>query len=389
MESEFTHVPLDRLRYGLVWEGHATLYAALALAPTDHALVITSAGCNALNALLAGPRQVTAIDLNPVQNQLLHLKAHVVRHHPPAVLRGLLGLDGPAAVAAAGTALQASLPPAAYAGWAAYLRQHPGGLLLAGQLEAYVTGFVPSLPTAWQHKLRQLLACESVAEQQAYFRQTLNQPAFRDLFIRYFDAANLSQGRDPRLFRYAAETGGATFYRRLARQLGQQLARDNFFLRFLLFGPENLPEAILPPCYQAAHHAHLRERLPCLRLVAGEATEFLLSEAGQDVSKASLSNIFEYVSPAEFERVSAALASQRAASGQPLRAVFWNLLQAQAPGRAAGVPLLPAASARLGAAEACFYFGGVRLLDFNYQSSIINYHSSPASYTTQQSLTAD
>jgi S-adenosylmethionine-diacylglycerol 3-amino-3-carboxypropyl transferase len=369
MDSEFTRIPLDRLRYGLVWEGHATLYAALQLAPDDHALVITSAGCNALNALLAGPRQVTAIDLNPVQNQLLALKAHIIRHHEPAVLRGVLGLDGPAAVATAGAALRATLPTAAHACWADYLHQHPGGLLLAGQLEAYVTGFVPSLPLAWQLRLRQLLACRTVAEQQAYFQQVLDQPAFREGFIAYFDAANLSRGRDPRLYSYTGETGGATFYQRLARQLGQQLARDNFFFRFLFFGPEGLPEAILPPCYQAAHHARLRAHLPLLRLVVGEATEYLLSEVGQDVTKASLSNIFEYVSPAEFERVSSALASQRDASGRPLRAVFWNLLQSQAPGHVAGVPLLAAASAHLSQHDACFYFGNVRLLRYGTPAS--------------------
>lgn len=364
MESEFTYVPLDRLRYSLVWEDPATLCTALELAPTDHALIITSAGCNALNALLAGPRQVTAIDLNPVQNQLLAFKAHVIQHHAPAVLRGLLGLDGPAAVAATTAALRATLPPAAYACWADYLRRHPGGLLLAGQLEAYVTGFITSLSSSWQRKLRRLLDCESVVEQELYVEMELDQPAFRAAFTAYFDAVNLSQGRDPRLYSYAAESGGATFYRRLMRQLNQRLARDNFFLRFLLFGPENLPEAILPPCYQAAHHTRLRERLPCLQLVTGEAIGFLLSDAGQDVDKASLSNIFEYVSPTEFERVSTALAAQRAASGRPLRAVFWNLLQVQAPVRVAGVPLLPAASAQLSATDACFYFSGVRLLEY-------------------------
>lgn len=191
MQSEFARIPLDRLRYGLVWEDHATLYQALDLGPTDHALIITSAGCNALNALLAGPRQVTAIDLNPLQNQLLALKAHVITHHPSAVLRGLLGLDGPAAVADATAALQATLPPADYAAWAAYLALHPRGLLLAGQLEGYVTGFVPSLPAVWQARLRGLLACGSVAEQWAYFQRELDQPAFRPLFVAYFDAANL------------------------------------------------------------------------------------------------------------------------------------------------------------------------------------------------------
>lgn len=359
MQSEFARIPLDRLRYGLVWEGHATLYQALALGPADHALIITSAGCNALNALLASPRRVTAIDLNPVQNQLLHLKAHAIAHHPPAVLRGLLGLAGPAAVAQATAALQATLPAAEFASWAAYLAQNPRGLLLAGQLENYVTGFLPTLPPADQTKLRHLLTFSTLATQLAYFEQELNQE-FWTQFITYFDAANLSRGRDPRLFRYAADAGGATFYERLRRHLARHLARDNFFLRFLFFGPENLPEAILPPCYQAAHHARLRARLPRLHLVAGEASDYLLSAAGQSVTKASLSNIFEYVSPAEFGRVSRALAARPT----PLRAVFWNLLQAQAPRRTAAVPLLPATSAALSAQEACFYFGGVRVLEY-------------------------
>ena len=363
MHSEFTQISLDRLRYGLVWESAATLYAALDLQPGDHALVVTSAGCNALNALLAGPRRVTAIDLNPVQNHLLRLKMHTIAHHPPAVLRGLLGLDGPAAVAAAGAALRASLPPAEATTLADCLRQHPRGLLLAGQLEGYVTGFGPSLPAGWQRRLRGLLACESIVEQQTYFAKELDQPAFRRAFIAYFDAANLSRGRDPRLFRYAADAGGATFYERLRDHLGRQLARDNFFLRFFFFGPEGLPEHLLPPCYQAGHHATLRARLPRLRLRTGEATAFLLSAAGQNVSKASLSNIFEYVSPAEFARVSAALAA-RPASARPLRTVFWNLLQAQAPRRTAAVPLLAAASASLGARDACFYFGSVRVLEY-------------------------
>jgi len=360
MHSEFAQIPLDRLRYGLVWEDHRTLYRALDLGADDHALIITSAGCNALNALLAGPHQVTAIDLNPVQNQLLHLKAHAIAHHAPAVLRGLLGLDGPAAVAWATAELQATLPAAAYDCWATYLAQHPTGLLLAGQLEGYVTGFLPTLPPEWQARLRYLLTFDEVAAQMTYFETELNQPGFRTLFIDYFDAANLSKGRDPRLYSYAAEAGGATFFRRLRRHLGQHLAQDNFFFRFLFFGPENLPEALLPPCYQAANHAQLRARLGRLQLVTGEATEFLLSAAGQSVTKASLSNIFEYVSPAEFRRASWAL-SQRP---QPLRAVFWNLLQAQATRRTAAVPLLAAASEELSAADGCFYFGGVRVLEY-------------------------
>ncbi|AII52786.1 DUF3419 family protein [Hymenobacter sp. APR13] len=362
MESEFYNVALDRLRYSLVWEDSRTLYGALTIQPTDHVLVIASAGCNVLNALLKNPRHVTAIDLNPVQLQLLRLKLHVIRHHEHAVLRGLLGLAGPAAVAAAWQTVAPTLPAAEHGYWASFFESHPAGILTAGRLESYVTGFLPTLTPALQAHLRQLLGFDTVAEQAAYFEATLASSAFPALFVAYFDEANLSKGRDPRLFRYAAESGGEAFYSRLRDTLHTELMRDNFFLRFFFFGPENLPCAILPPCYQRRHHALLRQQLPKLTLVEGEAVDYLRSAAGQSISKASLSNIFEYTSPAEFQRTMQALF----AGNRPLRVVYWNLLLdqgADTDSGAAPLPLATAVSERLSQQEACFYFRNVRVLD--------------------------
>ena len=166
----------------------------------------------------------------------------------------------------------------------------------------------------------------------------------------YFDAANLSQGRDPSLFKYATESGGSLFYQRLRQQLGRELGRDNFFFRFFFFEPEHLPESILPPCYQANNYVQLRAQLPKLRILEGEATAYLLSSAGHAITKASLSNIFEYVSPADFLQVAEALGQRPA----PLRLVFWDLLQNQAQVPHAAVPLLAGLSAELSAQEACF-----------------------------------
>ncbi|WP_310392205.1 DUF3419 family protein [Hymenobacter sp.] len=363
MNSEFQHVALDRLRYSLVWEGSATLYEALQLGPDDHALVITGAGCNVLNALLQGPRQVTAIDLNPEQNRLLELKRHVILRHDYPVFRALLGLDGPVPVAAAWQQVEPGLAPNTRPFWAAFFANNPAGLLGAGRLETYVAGFLSTLSGPVQAQLRQLLAFDTVAEQQAYFEAVVEAPAsaFRQQFIEYFDAANLSKGRDPQLFKYAAASGGELFYQRLRQQVQRELLRDNFFARFFFFGPTNLPENILPPCYQGRHYAQLRAQLPRLRIASGEATAYLLSAAGQDITKASLSNIFEYVSPAEFEQVCQALGRTAA---RPLRLVFWNLLLAQAPARTPVVPLLPDLSQQLSDREACFYFGGVRVLEW-------------------------
>jgi S-adenosylmethionine-diacylglycerol 3-amino-3-carboxypropyl transferase len=331
MHSEFYNVALDRIRYSLVWEDSTTLYAGLDIKPDDTVLVITSAGCNALNALLKNPQEVIAIDLNPVQNKLLALKRHVILHHEHPVLRGLMGLDGPAAVRASWCQLESTLPAGLKKYWSAFFDSHPDGLLTAGRLEAYVTGFYPTLDPLSQHRLRTLVTFEEVDAQRDYFRNELHRSAFREQFIAYFDDQNLSKGRDPRLFAYARESGGEAFYNRLVQQVSTTLVGRNFFFR-----------------------------LSRLTLVDGEAINYLLSAKGASVGKASLSNIFEYTSQEEFEKVCHSLFTERK---WPLRFVFWNLLQEQGglPGSAsrdlARTTELPAR------AQSCFYFRNVRLLE--------------------------
>ena len=67
------------LVYNTCWEDPAVDRIALDLQPTDTVLVITSAGCNALDYALAGAGHVLAIDANPRQNALLELKLAGIR----------------------------------------------------------------------------------------------------------------------------------------------------------------------------------------------------------------------------------------------------------------------------------------------------------------------
>ena len=48
----------------------------------DVCLTLTSGGCNALNLLIQGARQVVAVDCNPAQTALLELKAMAIRFCP-------------------------------------------------------------------------------------------------------------------------------------------------------------------------------------------------------------------------------------------------------------------------------------------------------------------
>ena len=366
MKSEFYNVALDRVRYSLVWEGSDTLYKSLDIQPDDRLLIITSAGCNVLNALLKNPEQLTAIDLNPVQNRLLRFKKSLILSQDHAVFRALLGLEGPAAVAAAWQKVLPQLDPEETTYWSPFFVEHPEGLMAAGKLESYLNGFYHSLPALLKQKLQQLLSFTQVAAQRQYFMQELHSSDFRPRFIEYFDEENLSKGRDPKLFRYAEESGGESFYLRLLQQVSRELVRDNFFFRFFFFGAEGLPESILPPCYRQENYEKLRAQLHKLKIVQGEAVDYLLSGEGASITKASLSNIFEYASPAEFQRVCQALFLQ---PGRSLRIVYWNLLQNQGEGIANGEEavqpewLQAQLSQCLSQQEACFYFRNVRVLE--------------------------
>ncbi|HEY0178215.1 MAG TPA: BtaA family protein [Dokdonella sp.] len=67
------------LVYNTCWEDPAVDRRALALGADDDVLVITSAGCNALDYALEAPRRIHAVDANPRQTALLELKIAGIR----------------------------------------------------------------------------------------------------------------------------------------------------------------------------------------------------------------------------------------------------------------------------------------------------------------------
>jgi len=75
----FQFVHQNNLVYNCCWEDPRLDRIALDLGPDDTVMVITSAGCNALDYALVGPQRVIAVDLNPRQNALLELKLAGIR----------------------------------------------------------------------------------------------------------------------------------------------------------------------------------------------------------------------------------------------------------------------------------------------------------------------
>ena len=76
----FTAVHGNNLVYNTCWEDPRLDRVALEFGPEDRVMVITSAGCNALDYAITGPKHVHAVDMNPRQNALLDLKKSGIRN---------------------------------------------------------------------------------------------------------------------------------------------------------------------------------------------------------------------------------------------------------------------------------------------------------------------
>ena len=75
----FKFVHGNNLVYNTCWEDPRLDRVALQIGPSDNILVITSAGCNALDYALCEPNSVHAVDMNPRQNALLELKKAAIK----------------------------------------------------------------------------------------------------------------------------------------------------------------------------------------------------------------------------------------------------------------------------------------------------------------------
>lgn len=70
----FRSIHGSQIIYNVCWEDPRVDRRAMQIQPDSRILVITSAGCNALEYLLDDPKEIVAVDMNPRQNALFQLK---------------------------------------------------------------------------------------------------------------------------------------------------------------------------------------------------------------------------------------------------------------------------------------------------------------------------
>jgi S-adenosylmethionine-diacylglycerol 3-amino-3-carboxypropyl transferase len=312
------------LVFAQVREDPALELAALRPGPDDHVVCVSSAGCTALSLLAAGAGRVTAVDLNPAQNHLVELKAAACARLGPEEATALLGgapMD-PVVRQAAAQLLLPALTPEARAFWTGRPRALARGVLTAGRSEGFVRLIAAAL-RAFVHSRRRalrLLACQSLAEQRAFFASTWDTRRWRGLFHLLLNRAVMSRAYHPAFFAHAERMSFAEHFLALFRRTLTELpVSQNYFVHQMLTG--RYPEGALPPYLAAAGSAALREGPARLHLVDGTVEAALSRMAPHSVNAFALSNIAEWSDEGGVQRLFEAVL-RAAAPGA--RVVFRN-----------------------------------------------------------------
>ncbi|HWA97748.1 MAG TPA: BtaA family protein, partial [Pirellulales bacterium] len=262
----FGYVHGNNLVYNTCWEDPRLDREALALGPNDRLMMITSAGCNALDYLLAGAGQVHCVDLNPRQNALLELKVAGIRRLEFEDFFCMFGQGNwePAA-AAYRDVLRSELSPTSRRYWDRHIEFFNG----QGRRRSFyfrgTSGYFAWLMNVYIDRVSKLrpcveamLAADGVREQQAIYASL--KPRLWRGFVRWLIRrdSTLALLGVPRLQRQQLERdhqgGIAHFVENCVESVFTQIPMaDNYFWRVYLTGsysPTCCPEYLKPDNFQ-------------------------------------------------------------------------------------------------------------------------------------------
>lgn len=324
MGSEIsTRADFSSIRYAQCWEDADVLLQGLEIQPGDSCVSIASAGDNTLAMLAQQPGRVIALDLNPAQLACLALRVAAYRELSHAELLGLLGSRPARDRAALYQRCRPLLSTAERDFWDAHSNAIDGGIGSAGKFERYFALFrnyvLPLIHSRTQ--VQQLLEKKSATERHSFYEHTWNNWRWRALFRLFFSRAVMGRtARDPSFFRYVQGNVAERILTRARYALTELDTAENPYLHWILTGTHG---TALPYALREEHFDTIRTHLDCLEWHLLPLEDFLEREGAQSIDRYNLSDIFEYMSPANYQQLLERLIRAGRRGG---RLLYWNML---------------------------------------------------------------
>ncbi len=292
-EKVFRQIHGNSLVYNTCWEDPRCDRRLLNLNENSRVVMLTSAGCNALDYLLDDPAEIHCVDINPRQNALLHLKTALLQGTDHATLFRFFG-NGTVTKARETyyDALRCRLPEQYSANfWERNLHYFSAKGLRksfywhgsSGTVAWIIRQWLLSRPEAARLTCR-LLESQHVAEQKEWYDQL--EPLFLNRFVQWLVQQHLVQSMlgVPKSQQHLAAAifpdGLFGYIRQCLRHVFVRLPMaDNYFWKLYFFG--HYEPDCCPNYLKAEYFTTLRERSSRIDTHSGSLTDFLIKNPGQ------------------------------------------------------------------------------------------------------------
>lgn len=287
----FASVHGNRLIYNTCWEDPRIDRQLFQLRADSKVVVITSAGCNALDYLLDGPAEVHAVDVNFRQNALLQLKLALIERGDHEDLFSVFGVGTHGQFPKLLDSLNGQLKPPAREFWTAKQHYFEERAIKnsfyyhgsSGDVAWVVRSFVLRPNRRLLGCVEDLLDAGSLAEQQTLYSRL--EPLFWNQFSRWMMRQPMVLAMlgvptaQARLIEEHHPDGVAGYVRdKLLHVATRVPMRDNYFWRVYVKGsytPACCPNYLKPGNFAALHSA-----LPRVHTHTSTLAEFLKRHPG-------------------------------------------------------------------------------------------------------------
>jgi len=292
-EKIFRQIHGNSLVYNACWEDPRCDRKLLAMNEKSRVVMLTSAGCNALDYLLDDPAEVHCVDINPRQNALLHLKIALFENTDHATLFKFFG-NG---VVRKGRdifndALRERLPDQYSVDfWERNLHYFSAKGLRKSFYWHGSSGTVAWIIRQWlltrpeaARLTHRLLASQNVEEQKDWYQQL--EPLFLNRFVQWLVQQHLVQSMlgVPKSQQHLAAAlfpdGLFGYIRQCLRHVFTRLPMtDNYFWKCYFFG--NYEADCCPNYLRPEHFTTLGQRVSKIKTYSNTLTDFLKKKPGQ------------------------------------------------------------------------------------------------------------
>ncbi|MFZ5556110.1 MAG: DUF3419 family protein [Pseudomonadota bacterium] len=324
MKSEVAaRADFGQIRYAQCWEDADVLVEGLAIQPGDTCLSIASAGDNSLALLVADPARVIALDLSPAQLACLELRVAAFRalRHPE--LLELMGSRYSTRRRDLYQRCRRSLSSESREFWDAHAREIDAGIGAAGKFERYFALFRKRvLPLVHRRAtVEALLDPREPEARERFYAERWDNWRWRLMFRVFFSRFVMGRlGRDKSFFQYVEGPVSERILRRTRHALTVLDPAANPYLNWILTGTHGgaLPLALRPEFFETIRH-----RIDRIEWGLSSLEEFLDQAGPGAIDRFNLSDIFEYMSEANYEALLARLLEAATPGG---RLLYWNML---------------------------------------------------------------